>query len=101
KSTNAYGISINNATSALAFCQYFDGPQDITVYGASFVAYKPDNSNGNSINVTVAVYNATVDSLPLGSPLASGTVAVDTIVYSYNIDSLRRTVIFSNPVTLT
>lgn len=100
KSTGANGVAINNSTSAYAFCQYYDAPQDITVYGSQFVAYKPDNVNGDSIEVTVSLYNASADSLPWGPPLATGTVWVDMNNYGFNLDLMRKTVIFGSPVVV-
>ncbi|UKN01350.1 T9SS type A sorting domain-containing protein [Paracrocinitomix mangrovi] len=100
KATATQGIQINNSTSAFGFCQYFDCPQPIQVHGAQFVAYKSDNVSGNSIDVTVTVYEANADSLPFGAPVASTTVAVDTIIYAYNIDSLIKTAMFDSAVTL-
>jgi Secretion system C-terminal sorting domain/PKD domain len=100
KSTGAQGISINNATSAYAFCQYFDAPQDITVYGAQFVAYKPDNVSGDTIQVTVSLYNASADSLPWGAALATITTPVDINNWGFNFDLMRKTAIFNSPVVM-
>ncbi|MBD3637409.1 MAG: T9SS type A sorting domain-containing protein [Crocinitomicaceae bacterium] len=101
KMTGANPISINNASSAHAFCQFFDCPSPVTIHGVRFIAYKPDNSNGNSIDVQAYVYKAKVDSLPLGGFLTTGETAVDTILYGFNLDALTKTIMFDSAVTVT
>lgn len=100
KSTGAQGISINNATSAYAFCQYFDCPQPITVHGADFVAYKQDNTGGDTIEVQVFLYLASADSLPWGPYLAADTVKVDVNNWFFNLENMRKTAVFDNPVVM-
>ena len=100
KSTGFQAISINNATSAFAFCQYFDCPQDITIHGADFVAYKTDSNGGDTIDVTVNLYNASADSLPWGAPLATTVVQVDINTWFLNMDDLRKHAEFPTPVTV-
>lgn len=78
KASGLSTIGINTATSAGAVCQYFDCPQSMNISGASFFAWKPDETGGISTNVQLQVYLAGPDSLPTGSPLASVDVAVDT-----------------------
>ena len=100
KSTGAQAISINNSTSAYAFCQYFDCPQDITVHGADFVAYKSDSNGGDTIDCIVALYLASADSLPWGPPLATDTVPVDVNIWGLDLELLRKTAVFDVPVTM-
>lgn len=100
KATSVQALSINNATSAQAVTQYFDCPQDITINGADFYAYKLDAVGGTSLNATVEVYLAGTDSMPTGAALASATVVVDTSFGGgASLDILRKSASFT-PVTM-
>ncbi|MFT5777469.1 MAG: PKD repeat protein [Crocinitomicaceae bacterium] len=99
KATTLAALSINNATSAQAISQYFNAPQPITISGAEFYAYKIDVTGGISINVGLKVYVAGPDSMPLGSPVASGVVAVDTNFGGGVLSVLRKIGTFT-PVTM-
>lgn len=72
-------IGINNATSATSMAQYFNCPQPITLSGTDFFAFKADETGGITIDVGVSVYLAGADSLPMGSPIVSTLVTVDTV----------------------
>ena len=99
KATGFSFISINSATSGQAVAQYFDCPQDITVNGLTFYAYKMDVNGGITLNATAEIYLAGPDSLPLGSPLATTIVPVDTAFHNGNLPLLAKHATFT-PVTL-
>ncbi len=90
KATGVSALSINNATSGYAVSQYFNCPQTITLTGVEFFAYKLDATGGTTINATVQVYAAGLDSLPTGLPLVTGTVSIDTNFYGGDINSLSK-----------
>lgn len=60
-------------TLTYAAYQYFEAPQEITVSGARFYGYKTDTVGGDTLTVTVELRNASNDSVPGGTVLASGT----------------------------
>src|SRR6056300_174146 len=65
-----------NASSTLAFGQFYDAPQDITVSGFRFFATLPFDTTTKRTSgyVTCSVYEAGQDSLPTGNPLISKEV---------------------------
>ena len=99
KATGYSALNINNATSAQALCQYYNAPQAITISGAEFYAYKIDATGGITMNVSLDVYLAGVDSMPTGMPLASAVVAVDTSFGGGNLSVLRKIGTFT-PITI-
>ncbi|MDG1331277.1 MAG: PKD domain-containing protein [Crocinitomicaceae bacterium] len=101
KATGLEALNINNATSAGAVGQYFDAPQAITVSGVSFYAWKPDVTGGITMNVTVQVFAAALDSTPTGAALATATTVVDTTFAPGTLDVLRKHANFLTPVTVT
>lgn len=101
KATGLQALNVNNATSAGAVAQYFDAPQAITISGMSFYAWKADVTNGISMNATVSLYAAASDSTPLGAPLATTTVVVDTTFSPGTLDALRKHANFVTPITVT
>ncbi len=101
KATGLEALNVNSATSAGALSQYFDAPQPITVSGMSFYAWKADLTNGATMNVTVSIHAAAADSTPVGTPLATATVAVDTSFSPGTLDVLRKNAVFTSPVTVT
>ena len=100
KASSVQALNINNASSAQAVTQYFDCPQDITINGADFFAYKFNASGGTTLNATVEVYLAGPDSMPTGAALASTTVLIDTSLAPGTLDALRKTATFSSSVTV-
>lgn len=102
KATSSQLISVNNVTSGYAMGQYFDAPQSMDIHGIDFYGYKADDVNGVTMSVTVNLYNASSsDSLPSGGLIASTTVTVDTSFGGGSLDTLRKTAVFSTPVTVT
>jgi len=70
--------------------QWYDAPNPVTIHGMEFFA-----SAAGAVDVTVGVYNAGPDSLPVGSPLRSFTfpLTADTSLRGYSIT-------FANAVTV-
>jgi PKD repeat protein len=101
KATGLQALNINNSTSAQAACQYFDTPQAITISGADFYAYKIDATGGPIITITVELYMAGVDSMPMGTPLATVPVVIDTTFGGGNLAVLKKSATFTTPVTVT
>ncbi|MEQ9187974.1 MAG: PKD domain-containing protein [Cryomorphaceae bacterium] len=63
-------------TFTSALYQYFEAPQDISIEGVRFYGFKTDTVGGNSMYLTVEIRNATVDSLPGNTVLASDSVLI-------------------------
>ena len=99
KATGLQALNINNATSAQAVSQYFDAPQAITISGVTFYAYKIDLTNGATMNATVSIYAAGLDSMPTGLPLATTTVLIDTTFAPGTLDVLQKDASFTVPIT--
>ncbi|MBN2730099.1 MAG: PKD domain-containing protein, partial [Bacteroidales bacterium] len=98
KVTGLSALSINNATSAQAFCQYFDAPQNLTVSGADFYAW---SSSLPTVPVTVNLYYANpLDSTPTGSVLATVVVNVDSTFGAGTLSVLKKSAVFPTPVTV-
>jgi PKD repeat protein len=101
KSTSLAALNVNGSTSAAALGQYYDCPQAITLTKIRFYAYKLNATAGTSVNVSVELYNAGPDSLPLGAALRTQVVAVDTNFYGGTLSGLQKVATFSSPITLT
>lgn len=100
KASGLAPLNINNSTSASAVAQYFDAPQELSVSGVTFYAYKIDATGGITMNCNVEIYAVDADSLPSGAPLATTTVAVDTSFGGGALDTLRKHATFSSPITI-
>lgn len=90
-------INLHLTQSADKLGQFFPAPQPVTVHGVTFYAWQPDGT-GSTIDLWAKIYKAGPDSLPTGPALDSVKVAVDSS--SSNINNLRYTVTFQNPITL-
>ncbi len=101
KSNGLRVLNMNGANSAAAFGQYYDAPQPISVSKLRFHAYKLNTAGGPASNIVVEIYNARPDSLPLGAPLRTATVVVDTNFYGGSLEALEKVATFSSPVLLT
>lgn len=60
-----------------AVYQYYEAPQDIVIDGARFYAFKTDNTDGDTLTITVELRRTNSDSIPT-TLLASATVLIDT-----------------------
>ena len=101
KATGLPAISLNSSSSADKLGQYFNAPQAITIQGFSFFSWQSDLSSNTPVTLTCRLFNAGLDSLPFGNPLATGTVVVDTNFYGGSLAQLRKTVNFNTPITVT
>jgi PKD repeat protein len=101
KSSSLRVANMNGGNSAAAFGQYYDAPQPISISKLRFYAYKLTAAGGASSNVVVEIYNARPDSLPMGAPLRSATVQVDTNFYGGSLEALQKVAVFPSPVTVT
>lgn len=99
KSSAFNAITLNTASSASAFTQWFQAPQPITISGFDFYAFQ---SAGTSAVVTLTcnIYLATSDSLPLGNPLRTITVNVDSSFGGGLLSVMRKHAQFPTPVTV-
>lgn len=99
KATGLRVINMNNAGSARSVAQYYDTPQSLTIRGITFYAFKIDSVGGINATVNAEIYNAGVDSLPVGSPIASTSITFDTVFGTGALTTLEKHVTFTNPVT--
>lgn len=96
-------ISLNNSTSGNVFSQWYDAQQPLTISGFEFFAWSNLGVAPNPVlytTVTCRIYEAGSDSMPLGSPLSSITLNVDTTFGGGLLANMRREVVFSSPVTV-
>lgn len=100
KATGLRVLNVNGSTSAAAVAQYYDAPQPLSVSRVRFYAYKLNANLGTTSNVIVELYNARADSLPLGAPLRSATVQVDTSFHGGVLSELEKVATFGQPVLL-
>lgn len=100
KSSNLRVVNVNGLNSAAAIGQYYEAPQPVSVSGVRFYAFRLNANMGTTSNVVVELYNARPDSLPLGAPLATTTVAVDTNFYGGYLSALEKIAYFTSPVTV-
>lgn len=99
--TTAYrSVSVRKGSS---LGQYFGTNQSLSVSGFRFYAYALTTNPAKkyTIRLICNLYKAGADSMPSGSPLASDTVEVDTVMGSNILLSrIEREAHFSNPVSL-
>lgn len=98
KSTGFYAIALNASTSGSGFAQYYPAPQAVKVSGFTFFAFQ--SGAGSPVTLTANLYLATGDSLPLGSPVRTTTIVVDTTFGQGLLATMRKQVNFPNPPTL-
>lgn len=98
KTTVFNAISLNTSTSGNSFAQWYPAPQAITVSGFDFYAWQSAASSA-VVTLICRMYAAGIDSMPTGLPLASVTVNVDSTFGSGLLTTLRKSAVFSTPVT--
>ena len=81
-----------------ALGQYYDAPDSIKISGATFYGWNL-SSQDDSIEVTVSLFKAGIDTLPTGNPIRSATFMVDTAFSGGVLSELRRSVAFATPYT--
>lgn len=102
KTTQFNAITLNSASSGNTFGQWYPAEQATTVSGFSFYSWISDTNlaaRGSTITLTCRIYNAGPDSMPLGAPLATTTVSVDSTFGTGLLSGLHKQAIFSSPVT--
>ncbi len=98
KTTALNTVSLNNATSGNAFAQWYPSPQNINIHGFEFFAWQTAMSSA-VVTLTCRVYLAGIDSLPVGAPLASVAVNVDSTFGGGMLTALRKRALFPSAVT--
>lgn len=100
KATQFQGINVINATgNGNGFAQWYPAPQSMTISGFDFFAWVAPTNYTGPISVTCNIYNAGIDSMPTGSPLRTVTVSVDSSFGGGMLSVLKRSAIFSTPLT--
>ncbi|MCB9360554.1 MAG: T9SS type A sorting domain-containing protein [Flavobacteriales bacterium] len=95
------GVYAGSSSAPEGISQYFTAPQDITIHGFSFYAYKADSTdNGTTIDAVVEVYLADGLKLPNGTALVSDTIAIDTTFGGGNLSALKKDVVFDSPIVV-
>lgn len=92
-------LNMSNTAGGNAFGQWFPASQPITVSGFEFFAWQ-NVLPGGIIPLTCRIYNANVDSTPLGLPLSTVTINIDTTFGGGALTALRKIVNFSSPITI-
>lgn len=93
-------LNMSNTSGGNSFGQWYPASQPITVSGFEFFAWQTVLPGG-TIPLTCRIYNANVDSTPLGLPLSTVTINIDTTFGTGALTTLRKIVTFSTPVTIT
>ncbi|MFN4862885.1 MAG: hypothetical protein ACK5H9_00300, partial [Bacteroidota bacterium] len=83
----SYGSTAYNSVTirkGSSLGQFFDAPQTMTVSGFRFYGFSvtPTPAKSVKINLICNLYKAGADSLPSGTPIASDTILVDTVMGS-------------------
>ncbi len=84
--------------------QFFDAPQTMTVSGFRFYGFSvtPTPAKSVKINLICNLYKAGADSLPSGTPIASDTIMVDTVMgSSIPLSRITLNADFGKAVTVT
>jgi len=98
--TGYYSVSVRTGSS---LGQFFPVPQSMTISGFYFYAFSLATTPARPVNIKLrcVIYKAGADSLPTGSPLATDTVTVDTVMgASIPLARIMRKASFKSPVTL-
>jgi len=83
--------------------QFFDAPQVMTVSGFRFFGFSvtPTPAKSVKINLICNLYKAGADSLPSGTPIASDTIMVDTVMgTSIPLSRITLNAYFGKPITV-
>ncbi|MBM3399162.1 MAG: T9SS type A sorting domain-containing protein [Bacteroidetes bacterium] len=98
------GLRFVTIRSGSSLGQFYGAPQDLTISGFRLYAFANAVNPARPVFIKLRchLYKAGSDSLPTGSPLASDTVTVDTILRtgSFSINVVQFDAKFKNPVTL-
>lgn len=100
----ASGFFLNQSSEAFyGIGQRYDGSGPVTIHGASFYAFVDDTTGGNTVvDVIFSVYNRGFTGAPIGTPLASDTVQVDTTGRGgSSLDDFIQFAVLDTPITVT
>jgi hypothetical protein len=101
KTTQFLTISLNTSTSGNTALQYYPAPQAMTISGFEFYAWQTAGTSA-VVPLTCRIFNANpVDSMPMGTALATTIVNVDSTFGSGVLTNIRKIATFSTPVTVT
>lgn len=103
KSSNFDTLNLNPLLTSAVY-QYYEAPQDITISGVKFYGFKTDSLDvfGNfsdSMEVIVEIRNATLDSVPGNSLLASDTIRMGYVDSIYPFDFYSNVALFNGITT--
>lgn len=102
KTTAFNSISLNTTNSGNTFAQWYNADQPVTISGFSFYGWISDTAlaaRSSVVTLICRIYAAGPDSLPLGSPLGSAIVNVDSTFGGGLLSNLHKQAVFSSPVT--
>lgn len=103
----SYGSTAYNSVTirkGSSLGQFFDAPQTMTVSGFRFYGFSvtPTPAKSVKINLICNLYKAGADSLPSGSPIASDTLLIDTVMgSSIPLSRITLNADFGKAVTVT
>ncbi len=105
KATGLRLMNITNSTAttttpANAAHQWFPSPQPILVSGMNFYGRLANTLGIASQNITVNLYNAGPDSMPIGTALQSVTFSLDTNIGAGFLSDYKRRVQFPTPIVV-
>lgn len=100
RASASFEYNLSTQSNILGYAMYYDAPQGITVSGFCFYGRAIGNT-ANTLPVTCSLYDFNpADTLPFGAALVQGTVQVDTSYHGGNMNAMKYTVLFSQPVTM-
>jgi hypothetical protein len=83
-----------------ALGQYYDAPDTVTISGMTFYGWTI-STNDDSVTVTVSLYEAGADTLPVGNPIRSKQITLDTTFGGGVLTVLRKSIAFDSAYTTT
>jgi hypothetical protein len=95
----ATGFRILDFNGGVAFGQYFNAPQQITVHGFTFFSWV-DSLTNQTVDIICKIYLAGPDSLPLGAPLGIDTVTIDSNFFGGTLALLQKFAHFTPSVVV-
>jgi|GEM_PF-2115353 len=94
------GFPILNFSDTVAVGQWYDAPQSVTISGFSFFAFV-DSATSQTVPLVCNVFAAGADSLPVGGPLATTVVTIDSNFFGGSVALLEKHATFPTAITVT
>ena len=95
------GLIVNPNSSAASLGQWYDAPQPVIISGFDLFAWQDDPLSNQPVTVACNLYKAGSNYFPVGAPLASATVTIDTNFGNGNLQTdLKYTATFPSPVAV-